>query len=272
MHHPKEGTMQRTAALPALFSLLLLLVGCIGVTPLPKKTKTPAGPELKAIDVNFIKPGATSRDEVKKQLAPVDTGYECDRFFVGRWSYSNSGGWIVLASYYSTYGNATRFWSPRDLIVEFDQRGVVQGYTIFPDSHLSHELPHVAAACPSMVGRELHVSYWKGAEASPAMIVLENGQFRFAEVGTAKKAVKFTVPAQDLLGIRAWRLETASADHTTQILHFRNDLRHAGGPRGKTIKLDLTLPQVLMLMKGTFLAAPTAVVTSAESTGNNRPE
>ena len=264
--------MQKTAALHALFSLLLLLVGCVGVTPLPTKTKTPAGPELKAIDVNFIKPGVTNRDEVKKNLAPVDTGYECDRFFVGRWSYSNSGGWIVVAAYYNGYANATRFWSPRDLIVEFDEKGVVQGYTIFPDSHLSHEMPHVAAACPSMAGRELHVSYWKGAETSSAVIVLENGQFRFAELGTTKKAVKFTVPAQDLVGIRAWRLETASADRTTQILHFRNDLRHAGGPRGKTIKLDLTLPQVLMLMKGTFLAAPIVVEASDEQAGGKRPE
>ena len=75
--------MQRTAVLHALFSLLLLLVGCVGVTPLPKKTKTPAGPELKTIDISFLKPGTTKRDEVKKNLAPVDTGYDCDRFFVG---------------------------------------------------------------------------------------------------------------------------------------------------------------------------------------------
>ena len=107
--------------------------------------------------------------------------------------------------------------------MEFDQKGVVKEYTTFPDSHLSREMPYVAAACSTMAleGRELRVSYWRSStEPLPAVIVLENGQFRFREVQISKKAVAFAIPARDVIGISTSRLEKPSPDYRLRFFTF----------------------------------------------------
>jgi hypothetical protein len=42
------------------------LTGCIGATPLPKRTRTPEGTEVKNVDLTIIHPGQTTRAEVQK--------------------------------------------------------------------------------------------------------------------------------------------------------------------------------------------------------------
>jgi hypothetical protein len=39
------------------FLLCLTLAGCLGVTPMPKRTRTPQGIEEKSVDLTFIQPG-----------------------------------------------------------------------------------------------------------------------------------------------------------------------------------------------------------------------
>jgi hypothetical protein len=78
------------------FALCATLTGCIGVTPFPKRTRTPEGTEVKDVDLTLLHPGQTNRTEVKEKLKLIDTGYQGDRFFLGRWSSSSWGGWAVV--------------------------------------------------------------------------------------------------------------------------------------------------------------------------------
>jgi hypothetical protein len=77
-------------------------LACIGATTLPKRTRTPEGTELKNVDLTFIHPGQTTRDEVREKLKLIDTGYQGDFFsralvvfYLGRMDGrgGNSPGW-----------------------------------------------------------------------------------------------------------------------------------------------------------------------------------
>jgi hypothetical protein len=84
-------------------SLAFCLVGCIGATRLPERTRGQRGPTQK-IDLSFLQSGETSRTEVAEKLNPIDTGIKSDRFFVGRWDTSKWGGWAFLAGYGGAVG------------------------------------------------------------------------------------------------------------------------------------------------------------------------
>jgi hypothetical protein len=59
----------------AALLLCVTLTGCIGATPLPKRTRTPEGTEVKDVDLTFIHPGQTTRAEVREKLKLLDTGF-----------------------------------------------------------------------------------------------------------------------------------------------------------------------------------------------------
>jgi hypothetical protein len=231
--------------------LCLSLGGCIGVTPLPKVTRTPQGVEEKTVDLDFIQPGTTTRAEVRDKLKLIDTGLQSERFFLGRWSSSSSGGWIFLVGLGGGVGNASRIWKSGDLLVEFDSAGLVTKSETFNDSHLNARLLPVAAEATAVAPEtvELSVTYWKAnREGIPAKVTLSASAFDFEELGTAKKKHKFTLPVKDV-ELRGSSLYAAPDPvKTKQTLRFAHDLKSIGGPRGKTFDLEMTLPQLVTLM------------------------
>ncbi len=238
----------------AIALLCATLVGCIGATPLPKRTRTPQGIEEKTVDLGFIQPGKTTRAEVKESLKLIDTGYQNDRFFLGRWSSSSSGGWVFLVGYGGGIGNADRFWRSGNLLVEFDDAGIVRRSETFSDSHLVKELTAVADASPIANSDkervELPVTYGKAGYAmtSPANIALSASTFEFEELGTAKKRDKFAVPARDVIKLQTSIYGRPDPVHTNQTIYFAHDLKQLGGPGGKKINLEITVPQLVTLM------------------------
>jgi hypothetical protein len=137
------------------------LLGCIGATPLHKHTRTPEGTEIKDIDLSFLHPGQTTRAEVKEKLKLIDTGYQGDHFFLGRWSSSTWAAWAVYPDprFPSTGG---RVWKSGNLLVEFDDAGVVKGFEPFNDAKAPRYLAPVAADTPLQLASplELPVKYY----------------------------------------------------------------------------------------------------------------
>lgn len=239
--------------LPVVSAILLCLAleGCVGVTPLPKRTRTPQGIEEKTVDLDFIQPGKTTRADVKDKLKLLDTGLQSERFFLGRWSSSSSGGWVFLVGYTGGIGNASRFWKSGNLLVEFDPAGLVTRYQTFNDSHLHASLLVVAGEAPIAATEsvELPVTYWKAnAQAIPAKITLSASSFEFEELGIAKKRHKFALPVKDFTGIGTAVIANPDPVNTRQVLHFAHDLKSIGGPGGKRLNLDVTLPELVTLM------------------------
>ena len=114
---------------------LLGLSGCVGATRLPARTHGPTGAnfEAKQLDLRFLDEGGARREEVLQRLSPIDTGYANPRLFWGRWSDSKWGYWWVVAGGYSAAGDAKRVWHVHNLLVNFDENGVVKEKVLIDD-------------------------------------------------------------------------------------------------------------------------------------------
>lgn len=119
------------AALLCLFS-----AGCGVPLRVPTKTRGVSGEEKGSKpDLAFIKVHETTRGEVADKLSWIDTGVKSDRFFLGRWA---SSGWAEGDPW-------NRFWSVHNLLVDFDERGVVQKVSYFQDKDLFETLSALTA-------------------------------------------------------------------------------------------------------------------------------
>jgi hypothetical protein len=237
-----------------VFVFCLVLSGCIGATPLPKRTRTPAGTEVKNLDLTFMHPGKTTRAEVSERLKLIDTGYQGGHFFLGRWSSSTWGGWAVIAAMPpGGFVGGGRVWKSGNLLVEFDDAGIVKRVEVFDDSKALRHLSPVAADTPLLLTSpvELPVKYSKlrNGQLVDAKIVLSTSTFDFEELGTQKKRHKFSVPAADFLRVETpVTLPDPDPIHTIRRLRFTRDLKKIGGPGGKDLNVEVTLPQLVMLM------------------------
>jgi len=241
--------MKRVTIVPLLL-LSLLFTGCIGVTRVPERTRTPQG-LVKKIDLSFLRPGDTTRAEVLEKLKPIDAGFHSDHFFLGRWDTSKWGGWAFVAGGNSAAGGTKRFWHDVNFLAEFDDKGTLKRDEIFPDKVLIEKLAPVVAESKPLLGTErteitIQFSYQR---IVPGKIVLTADSMEFVEESKAKKPWHFTVPRDQLSGIGLSVL-TAAPDPicVSEVLHFSDNLKQFGGPRGKRLYLRVTLPDLVTLL------------------------
>lgn len=120
---------------------LLHLLGCAGATRMPMRSRGPAGASIESnqLDLTFLHPGTTTRNEVTDRLAAINTGYANPRLFWGRWSESKWGYWWFVTDFGiaghspEAAGNAARKWHVKNLLVTFDDKGVMQDRKLFDD-------------------------------------------------------------------------------------------------------------------------------------------
>lgn len=112
-----------------------ILSGCAGATRLPLRAKGLAGEPLQnnKLDLAFLDAPGTQRDEVVSRLSSVDTAYSNPRLFWARWRESKWGYWWVIAGGYSAAGDAKRIWHIHNLLVSFDENGIVRKKELFKD-------------------------------------------------------------------------------------------------------------------------------------------
>jgi hypothetical protein len=122
----------------AVLVIALMETGCVAIpTKLPNRFHGTAGVRLQKneVDFSFIKVGATRRDEVAGRLAAIDAGSP-SQFFWGRWAQS-SWGMVGAGATGSDLdplaGFAERHWHFRNLLVRFDEQGIVQEKIIIDD-------------------------------------------------------------------------------------------------------------------------------------------
>ena len=134
-----------------IFSGLLVLAGCAGAMRLPARSHGPAGANIehRELDMSFLQPGTTSRTEVLNKLAVIDTGPSTPRLFWGRWSESKWGYWWFVAANGQAIGDARRIWHLKNLLLTFDENGVVQERQVFENdralwSALGEKLSHAS--------------------------------------------------------------------------------------------------------------------------------
>jgi hypothetical protein len=144
---------RRLALVTVLFACAWLL-SCAGATRMPVHARGPAGAQIQAgkLDMSFLETPVVQQKNVADKLASIDTGYRDPHLFWGRWADSKG----VAASPgagaggYAGAGNAKRIWHVKNLLVTFDDSGVMQRREVIDDDRVLwrrlHE--HVAAMPP----------------------------------------------------------------------------------------------------------------------------
>jgi hypothetical protein len=123
-----------TCALAAFF--VLSSPACVVVpVRVPNQERDVTGKPLD-LDLTFIKAGSTRRDEVAKNLAAISTGVNQSNFFWGRWDISK---WRSTAVGFVP-PEGERIWRAHNLLVQFDQNGIVKAWTEVDDKELSRQL------------------------------------------------------------------------------------------------------------------------------------
>jgi hypothetical protein len=128
-------SIQHLAVSALALSATIILAGCAGATRLPMRSRGPAGEALqvKQLDLSFLDAPGTLREDVVRRLGSVDTGYSNPRLFWARWSESKWGYWWFVASYTDAAGDAKRIWHVRNLLVSFDENGIVRNKQLYND-------------------------------------------------------------------------------------------------------------------------------------------
>jgi hypothetical protein len=134
-----------------------LCQGCIVVTPMRAPTHNLGASAEGAngkLALGFIQVGKTGREEVTQKLGWTDTGLKDDRLFLGRWASSSWGVYsaLVVAGGGAAGGgidNWNRHWGAHNVLIEFDEKGLVKQYRVFPDSELVKELAAWVAENPN---------------------------------------------------------------------------------------------------------------------------
>lgn len=157
----------RGLALATLGVLLLIPGGCVPLRVPADFQDTSSSPQK--VDLKFLKAGVTTREEVVKNLAAIDTHAEKERFFWGRLSVSK---WGVVGLPYRKAVGAEREWGAENLLVGYDERGVVDNVALVPDPELLEQLAllnDVAGTPPDFSSPRAvnSVVYWHRMKKAP---------------------------------------------------------------------------------------------------------
>jgi len=123
-----------------------MLVGCL-IAPVPVRTRARTGPggEERALDLKFLRIGTTTKNEVLEKIGWMETwigGCKHERIFWGRWQGSS---WAIGGLYGAPPApvmlpGGERKWSWRNLLLEFDEKGIVQRFATMPDKRVKTTL------------------------------------------------------------------------------------------------------------------------------------
>jgi len=161
------------------------------------------------------------------------------------------GRWVILAGMCcEAVGGGGRVWKSGNLLVEFDDAGLVKRTEPFDDKKSYLPLTLVAENSPlqSELPMEIPVKYLKNNTIVPATVVLSKDSLGIEETSGNKKRYKFSVP-RDLVKIQtSIFLQSSDPTYVGWRIHCKHDLRQFGGPRGKDLNVDVTVPQLVTLM------------------------
>jgi hypothetical protein len=169
------GSLLRELASVLLAVSLLAISGCVIVpTRLPTQTRDTSGQSRK-IDLTFLKPGVTTREEVGKTLASIDAQVDRADLFWGRWESSTwgYGGFVALPGAGGAGG--ARVWGSQNLLVSFDQKGLVKSWVVVDDKKLDQQLDALDASSSVPldfsfpVHAKVHVPFYHDNKPVPAI-------------------------------------------------------------------------------------------------------
>lgn len=245
-----ERSMSRGLAC-AVACVSLLAAGCLLALPVRAPTRT-TDASTNPIDLTFLKIGATTRDQVVKNLGSIDTGIKQEDFFWGRLRISNSA---VVGTLYNDKGGLSvreRTWGVKNLFVDFDQRGIVKSWTLAGDGKLLEQLDLLTNAATATLDLSSpatvnSVRYWLPQNGAP------NGGM------TAYASLTLRYDSLECFGVTIARSElrkialsiSTETDHLSLQMFFAQPIDFRKTPlRKRTHQVALTVdPATLLLLR-----------------------
>jgi len=125
---------ERRLSVAAALAAVLCFAGAAMAQPPGPSVPQPPTVNDREVDLSFIKPGQSTRQEISKQLAMIDAGYGSQHFFWGQWVSSSVNPAWVIEKVVPTSGSqedSTRIWSQNNVLVTFDDQGTVVRSQVF---------------------------------------------------------------------------------------------------------------------------------------------
>ena len=230
----------------------VLCWGCL-VVPLrvPTKTRTPSGELKQKVDPSFISTGVTTREEVVQKLGWIDTGVRDDHFFFGRWVESTWGVVWAAGGYGAGGAGWNRNWNVHNLLLDFDEKGVVRQITSFPDKQIlemlaARSLPDGDHAKDEGIPIEISVEYRRGPKTYPGALSLGHDAFVFlADRQTKpKERYDFTTAAANISHLSLSGTVKEHPEKVDVTIHFTDKT-----PVGRKFNVRVGMPGAAALVK-----------------------
>lgn len=195
-----------TVSAVILVGVALLAPSSCVVPPIPLTHRTEAPNGAKLPDLDFLQAGVTTREQVEQALGGLDTGATPGMFW-GRYNRS------VMSD-----PGGSRYWSRNNLLITYDERGVVKTLRRVGDDRMNAILREWLATRPKQSfqpdasNTEIRIEVrtlshmFSGATQVAADLFLRDGKFSVVERGPGAKIDLHVSPAQ----IR--RIQSASPD------------------------------------------------------------
>jgi hypothetical protein len=229
--------------------ILAILCGCVFVpVRTPVKSKSVSGQIGKKLDLEFIKLGVTTRQEIDQKLGWIDVGLKDDKVFLGRWADSSWGVAWAIAGGYTGKGGWNRVWSIHNLVLYLNERGIVQQKFLIPDTEIMNTLSVLTLRDPGRsldlsVPIELPVEYIRPTEHIAGRLVLGKDEFMFL---APKLAYAFKTSPQNIRHLRMGKRAASDAGNPENVcvkIHFKQHISV-----GDHMTVQLNLPATMTLL------------------------
>jgi hypothetical protein len=244
--------MVRAAIWVGLAAASLSCQGCV-VLPVRAPTITNGSfGTMDKINLDFIQAGKTTREEVTAKLGGADTGINDKEIFLGRWTSSNWGVLWIVASSSSAAGGWNRGWIRRNILVSFDDEGVVQHYRQFPDEELVKQLSAWVAQghgepLDLSTPMEVPVSHRHASGRTlTGTFILGNDSFAFREANNYGKH-DFKISPKQIKQLSLTSIghgDKSDPRYMNETIHFKGKTKV-----GENMTIHVDVPTVLILVK-----------------------
>ena len=233
--------------------LCVIVLCCVVPVRTPMKSKNVSGQTGKKLDLEFIQPGTTTREEIKQKLGWIDVGLKDDNIFLGRWADSSWGVAWAIAGGYTGSGGWNRIWSIHNLVLYLDEKGVVQQRFLIPDTEIINTLSVLTLRDPGRsldlsVPIELPVKYVRSAEPIAGTLVLSKHDFMFLGFRQrgSKLAYDFKTSPQNIRHLRMTKRVPSNSEKPESVgvkIHFKQRVAV-----GNEMTVQMNLPATMTLL------------------------
>jgi hypothetical protein len=228
-----------------------LSLGCVAAPPVPAPTRINGMSGTGSTDLSFIRVGITGRGEVTEKLGWTDTGVNEEGLFLGRWSSSSRGTAYVVGMGSVGSSGVNRSWKTHDVLIEFNENGVVKQYGEFSDAELVKQLSawiakgHVHTldlSKPIEIWVTVHHGYGKNYEGK---LVLGKESLRLTEPGNTTQDFTISPGKIRMLGSSRQAADTAADPRgISQTIEFVEKTKV-----GNKLTLLMDVPAIVILVK-----------------------